>query len=147
MSSAVSMTSIGKENPRTMSDYEHISTDKLNGTLVLKFTTKHLRTPEVAHTVRDELINAVKDNQGRNLALDMEQVEFVGSVAMLAFLSLRRLADVERIVMCNVADNVKRIFVVCDLLTDDPQKNPPFEHAATVEEAVASIGVQPRPTT
>ena len=135
----------GKTN--NMSDYQHISADKLNGTLVLKFATQHLRTPEVSHAVRDELVSAVNDSQATNLVLDLEQVEFVGSVAMLAFLSLRRLADVERIVMCNVADKVKRIFVVCKLLTDDPQRKSPFEHVATVDEAVASISGQTRPTT
>ena len=127
-----------------MSAYQHISAGKLNGTLVLKFITPQLRTPEVSHAVRDELISAVNDSQATNLVLDLEQVEFVGSVAMLAFLSLRRLADVERIVMCNVADKVKSVFVVCDLLTDDPQRKSPFEHVATVDEAVASISGQTR---
>ena len=135
-----------KGKTKNMSDYQHISADKLNGTLVLKFATQHLRTPEVSHAVRDELVSAVNDSQATNLVLDLEQVEFVGSVAMLAFLSLRRLADVERIVMCNVADKVKSIFVVCDLLTDDPQRKPPFEHVATVDEAVASISGQSRRT-
>ncbi len=135
----------GKTN--NMSDYQHISADKLNGTLVLKFATQQRRTPEVSHAVRDELVSAVNDSQATNLVLDLEQVEFVGSVAMLAFLSLRRLADVERIVMCNVADKVKSIFVVCELLTDDPQRKSTFEHVATVDEAFASISGQHRPTT
>ena len=136
-----------KGKTKNMSDYQHISVDKLNGTLVLKFATRHLRTPEVSHAVRDELVSAVNDSQATNFVLDLEQVEFVGSVAMLAFLSLRRLADVDRIVMCNVADKVKSVFVVCDLLTDDPQRKSPFEHVATVDEAVASISGQARPTT
>ncbi len=136
-----------KGKTKNMSDYQHISADKLNGTLVLKFATQHLRTPEVSHAVRDELISAVNDSQATNLVLDLEQVEFVGSVAMLAFLSVRRLADVERIVMCNVSDRVKGIFAVCELLTDDPQKKAPFEHIATVDQAVASIRAQARRTT
>ncbi len=125
-----------KESAVSQDDYVHAS--EVNGVLVLKIGVSELRTPEVSYAVRDALTEAARDKASQ-LVLDLDAVSFVGSVGMLAFLGLRRLSGLDRVVLCNVSDNIRELFLVCKLLSNDPTQVAPFEYAREVDDAVEKL--------
>ena len=119
--------------------YEHISKRDAEGGLVLEITTPELRTPEVTHALRDEVVAAVHDEKASNVLLDLKQVTFLGSVGMLVFLAVKRLPEVRRIVLCNLAPSIREVLLICKLLSNEPGQDAPLEHIDDVDEALAAI--------
>jgi hypothetical protein len=66
----------------------------------------------------------------------MGRVEFIGSIGLLAFLGIRRLPDIENVVLCNLDENVKEIFMICRLISNDKMSKAPFQLATSIEYAL-----------
>ena len=99
-----------------------------------------LRDTEAIQRLKDELLTAVTLAKPRNVVLDLGQVTFIGSVGFLVFLRVRREPGVGRIVLCNLAEQVRGAFLICRLIPDRNHPSAPFEEAGTVAEALKKCG-------
>lgn len=109
-------------------------------TLVATILMKQLRESDAIQQLKDELLAAVTFAKPRNVVIDLSNVEFVGSVGFLVFLRVRREPSVGRIVLCNLNDNVRGAFLICQLIPDNFRKSAPFEEAATTHDALQRCG-------
>jgi anti-anti-sigma factor len=121
--------------------YQLISGSVDHGALVIEVAVKHLRDADVAYSLRDEMVSMLSESGADNVVLDLSQVEFIGSVGLLAFLAMRRsLGEINgRIVLCNVSDTIHQMLTTCKLASAPPSDSP-FELAADVQAALASFG-------
>ena len=116
-----------------------LNSTKTDGILVVTITEPHIRTPETSHAVRDQLIATVTSENAENVVLDLSQLDFVGSLGLLGFLTLRRTSGVQEIVVCCLSPSVKSTFLVCRLISEKEGRVAPFGCAETVAEAVSQI--------
>jgi hypothetical protein len=112
--------------------------------LTLKILLVELRDPQLVYAVRDEMI----DHATREIAsgptpphliVDCGAVEFMGSVGLLALLSLRRVEGVQRIVLCNLLPIVRGVLFTSRLAGDDAGREYPFEYAVDQSAAAARL--------
>lgn len=106
-------------------------------TLVAKIGTTELRDTEAIQNLKEDLLTAVCRAKPRNVVLDLGQVTFIGSVGFLVFLRVRREPGVERILLCNLGEQVRGAFLICRLISDANHPAAPFEEAPTVAAALA----------
>jgi anti-anti-sigma regulatory factor len=104
--------------------------------LLVRLKLAKLVDPLAAQRLKAELEEKVNQHQSQIVILDFQEVTFVGSVGFLAFLSLRRLPTVQRVIVCQLDANIREIFTICRLIPVGPNTSSPFEEAATVEAAL-----------
>jgi anti-anti-sigma factor len=122
-----------------MTQRRFVSTRRREEILTLKIEVPEIRDPEMAYAVRDELIEIVTSEGARYLIVDLADVGYMGSVGLLALLSVRRLAGVERIVLCNLNNTVRGIVFTSRLADDQGSRDKPFEYAPSIGEAEAAL--------
>ncbi len=108
--------------------------------LIVTILEKRMRDAGPVQQIKDEILSAITAHSPRNVIVNLQQVEYVGSVAFLAFLAIRRQGSIERIVLCNLADNVREVFQLCKLIPDGTRPGAPFEVAESLAAATASLG-------
>lgn len=119
--------------------YQHITRDARAGVPLITITTGHLREPEVCYAVRDEIRSALDPDQTENILLDMQHVEFIGSIGFLVFIALRRMLSEGEIVLCGMTAPTKDAFAATQLISDSPNTHGPFEFAPTVDAGVEQL--------
>jgi hypothetical protein len=112
--------------------------------LTLKILLVELRDPQLVYAVRDELIGHVTREIASgptppHLIVDCGVVDFMGSVGLLALLSLRRVEGVQRIVLCNLSPIVRGVMFTSRLAGEDPARDYPFEYAVDPAAAAARL--------
>lgn len=104
--------------------------------LIVTVVEQQMRDLQVVQRVKQEILEAIQLNDIRNVILDLSRVEFVGSVAFLAFLSIRREPGVGRVFVCNLTEPVREVFSLCKLIPGPHNPTAPFEEATSVEGAL-----------
>ncbi len=89
--------------------------------------------------IKDEILAAIESQPSKNVVVDLSRVEYVGSVAFLVFLSLRRHPNIDRVVLCSLDDRVREVFVLCRLIPDGIRTSAPFEVAENLAAAEALL--------
>ena len=108
-----------------------------NGTtMVAKVLSPQMREDSQVRAIKDQLLEGVNQHKPSKVVLDLTDVEFIGSIGFLAFLALRRIPKVERIILCGLSDNVRSLFALCRLIPNSHSDSAPFEVAPTVEHAL-----------
>lgn len=118
-----------------MTERRFVSIRRIGTILVLKIEVPELREPELTYAVRDELVDIVAGENAKNLIVDLADVTYVGSIGLLALLSVRRLACVERIVICNTCDPVRAIVLTSRLASPNGDHTQPFDIAVDLSHA------------
>ena len=113
---------------------------EFDSTLVVTLHELRLRDSETVQRVRDAILARLKDGSVQNVVLDLSHVEFVGSIAFLAFLSIRRYPTIDKILLCNLRENVREVFVLCRLLAGASNPAAPFTEVESVAEALKLLG-------
>jgi anti-anti-sigma regulatory factor len=108
--------------------------------LIAKILDSQLRDAQVVNRLREEGLAELDAKQAKSVVLDFEQVTFVGSVAFMAFLAIRRAPGVERVRLCNLDPKIKAVFEVCKLIPTPNREDAPFE---VVHVPEAEIGAPP----
>lgn len=119
--------------------YRHITASREDGTLVLTIDLEEVKDYIVAEELRYELCHAAKRYKADQIVLDLRNMTFMTSLACHAFLGLRNaVRDWQaRIVLCNMADFIRKVFAAKRLLTPSPSTGRvTFEEADTLEEAL-----------
>lgn len=108
--------------------------------LVATILEGQLRDQLVVNRVREEFLNQVASTPAKDIVLDFGNVSFVGSVAFMAFLAMRRAPGVEQVLLCNVDPNVKSVFEVCKLIPTAQRAEAPFKLAGSLSDAMNAAG-------
>ncbi|RMF89209.1 MAG: anti-sigma factor antagonist [Planctomycetota bacterium] len=119
--------------------YRHITASRENGTLVLTIDLEQVKDYIVAEELRYELCHAAKRASCDQIVLDLRNMRFMTSLACHAFLGLRNgVRDRHpRIVLCNMAPFIRKVFEAKRLLTPSPTTGRvTFEAVDTLEEAL-----------
>jgi anti-anti-sigma factor len=111
----------------------------LQDTLVFRVMVSKLRDAAASYALRDEMLAQVAETPATKVVIDLEEVDFIGSVGFLAFLNTKRQLPDSRIVFCNVSPHILTAFQVCRLVASDATKPGPFEVQSTRDAAVASL--------
>jgi len=98
---------------------------------------ERIQDASIANQLKDEILRSLDENPTPHLILDMGRVKFVSSVGFLAFMGLRRQAQLQRIVLTHLDPNVRDIFALCRLLPSEQYPSAPFDEAPTPAEALA----------
>ena len=107
--------------------------------LTLQINSPELRDGQTVYAVRDELVAAAEDDGIHHVIVDLAKVGFMGSIGLLALLSLRRLAKVERIILCNLSETVRGVMVTTRLAGAEGDRTAPFEYAIDEVQARALL--------
>jgi anti-anti-sigma factor len=106
-------------------------------TLVLSILESKMRDLATVNEIKDAMVIAVREASPNRVIIDLQHVEFIGSVGFLAFLALRREPGVENITLCGIMPNVREVFLLCKLIPDQTMQKAPFQVADSVELAMS----------
>ncbi|MBA2117423.1 STAS domain-containing protein [Bremerella alba] len=108
--------------------------------LVLTPQVEQMRDTEICYSIRDGMTDYVKQVDHRRVVIDMQNVNFVSSIGILAFLNLRRAVpnDEERIIFCNLSSSLTSMFRICKLISENPNDPTPFDSVDTLESALST---------
>lgn len=112
-----------------------------NSVVIVTLLAEKLREPQVVEVVRKEMLAAVQSGNAQSVIIDFRNVEFVGSMAFLAFLAVRRQMGGGRIVLCELSPEIVEVFSVCRLIPANGNHNAPFEVASSLAEARLICGL------
>lgn len=122
-------------------EYRYIACSTQADVPLITITESHLRESTTCYAVRDEILSALDPDETENVLVDLQHVEFMGSIGFLVFVGLRRQLWKGRVVLCCLSPPIHDAFLACHLISADPSMRGPFEVAASVElgaELVAS---------
>jgi anti-anti-sigma factor len=105
--------------------------------LVIEIAVQQIRDPDTVYALRDEMLSLIDSAGTNHLVLDFQRVTFVGSVAFLAFLAVRRRLKDGRIVICNLSDSIRLVFEICRLISKDASSTAAFEVEQSRDAALA----------
>ena len=100
-----------------------------------------MRDLETVNQIKESMVNAVKEASPTRVMIDLQHVEFIGSVGFLAFLALRREPSIESVTLCGMVRNVRELFSLCRLIPDQTMQKAPFQVADSVESAMSKYRV------
>ena len=112
-----------------------------NSVVTVTLLAEKLREPQVVEMVKKEMLAAVQSGNAQSVIIDFRNVTFVGSMAFLAFLAVRRQIGGGRIVLCEMSPEITEIFTVCRLIPANGNHNAPFEVAGSISEARQICGL------
>lgn len=125
------------------SNSPHLQCSVDGSVAVVTLLDEQLRNPEVVNQVKDAMIEAIRGTGCRNVVIDLGRVTFIGSVGFLAFLAVRRIADIENVVLCNLTPNIRQMFGVSRLIPTDLSPSAPFQVADSLTLAIEKCGKRP----
>lgn len=125
----------------TQTPYRHLVATEDRGVLVLTIADAMLREYDVCNDLGHELENAYNNSQCVNVAVDLQNVEFIASVGYMPLLGLS--ADVRRcggrMAACNMSEFVIKVFETTRSLINPSQREAPFIGAQDVDAAIAVL--------
>jgi anti-anti-sigma factor len=113
---------------------------RFGSTLVVTIHDARLEDTEIVQRLKVAVLAQLKEGSVQNVVLDVAALEFVGSIGFLAFLAIRRQRTVDRILLCNLQENVREVFALCRLLSGANYPRAPFLEAKSVAEALKQLG-------
>jgi anti-anti-sigma factor len=105
--------------------------------LVFSILESKMRDLATVNQIKEAMVIAVREASPHRVIIDLQHVEFIGSVGFLAFLALRREPGVESIILCGITPNVREVFLLCKLIPDETMHKAPFQVADSVEFAMS----------
>ena len=115
---------------------ELISHQTFENILVVSILAETMRDQEVVNRIRDSMSAVVGQANCNSLIIDVDHVQFIGSIGFLAFLAMRRIPGVQSIVLCNLQPNVRELFLLCRLIPHSNEESAPFNEATTLPSAL-----------
>ncbi len=126
----------GEVTVRT-ADTPSIRTETCGAALVITILEEQLRDVSLVSKLQAAMAEAVKKQSATVIVIDLHRTLFIGSIGFLAFLSLRRLPEVKRMILCNLAPQIRDLFEICKLIPSESVIDAPFEVANTLSLALA----------
>lgn len=126
--------------------YRHITVTTQNDVLILTLELDQVKDYVLAEELRFELMHAVKLSLRRKIVVDLHKMEFMTSLACVAFLGVK--AGVRehggRLMLCNMSEFIRKVFNAKRLLSPSYYGSVAFEEAETLEDAMQRLS-EPMP--
>ncbi|MCP4189165.1 MAG: STAS domain-containing protein [Planctomycetaceae bacterium] len=119
----------------------YIESSTQDGVLVITIRATAMRDTQICYAIRDQMIEAIDPDETQNVIINLESLTFVGSIGLLGFLAVRRKIPKSRIVICNVTDTIREVFLLCRMISADNSADSPFEMTATLQDASNKLHV------
>lgn len=107
--------------------------------VVIEILTTELRGHEETSELRKQLVRIVEQEKAWSIVFDIRQVRFLGSLGILAFLTVRRESPDARIMIVNASDQVVKLLTTCRLIATATTDFAPFELGDDVPSAIAAL--------
>lgn len=122
----------------TDSEFRHIRCTTMDGVLVITLLPDTIRDNDVCIALREEFLGAFGRNPAVGVVMDFGSVKFMATAGFLPLLNLNRLVRESggRIVLCNLADNLRSVFKVTRVLISPESPAGLFEAESSVDAAV-----------
>ena len=123
-----------------MTAHAHITTEMQDQILIITITTDEISGSDICFALRDEMIDAVERTQPTDLVIRFAQVQFIASMGIAGFLTLRRTRQLDKIVLCEASQRISELFELCQVASRDPERGLAFGIRDTLGEALELIG-------
>ena len=123
-----------------MSNPNYILSTVHGHAVVATILEERMRDYQRIEQIKEELLSVFGTEACKHAIIDLCRVRFVGSVGFLAFLAVRRLAGVENVVLCNLDESIRELFLICRLISDTEHTQAPFQVCEDIETALALCG-------
>lgn len=122
-----------------------IDTAQRNGVLVITVLDNRLTEQLQVDQWHDQMSSAIRGASPAGIVLDMKNVEYMTSIAMLPLIATRAAAEERgaRIVLCNLAPTVLKVLTVTQLLIDSRSHVKHLSMAETLDDALAVLSGSP----
>ena len=123
------------------SSFQHITTHDHAGILVIEVLDRQLNEYEQVCRFRDEVLQEITSLETPRAILDLKNVEYISSVALLPFVDMRKNAEDRggQVVLCNVSIVVARVLTVSQLIVESRGHARPLAISADLDAAVALL--------
>lgn len=123
------------------SEPKHIQIGQESGVTVLTITDSQLNEYDQSHELRDEIERAITAAKPPEIVIDMRNVEYLTSVALLPFVSVSSTAARlgGQVVLCNLADVVAKVLTVSQLLVEHRSSAQHLLLSTDLDSAVALL--------
>ena len=129
----------GRAKARVLNPYRHIEASTNDGILILTIQETQVREYMLAEELRYELVHAVKRSTVSQFVLNLENMEFMTSLACVSFIGLKHAVKEKegRLLLCNMSEFIRRILDAKRLLTRSQQTGSiAFEAVGSLEDAM-----------
>jgi anti-anti-sigma factor len=122
-----------------------IDTAHRDGVLVITVLDKRLTEQQQVDQWHDQMSSAIRGASPTGVVLDMKNVEYMTSIAMLPLIATRAAAEEcgARIVMCNLAPTVLKVLTITQLIIDSRPHVKHLSMAETLDDALAALSGSP----
>jgi anti-anti-sigma factor len=117
---------------------QHLKAEIAGDVLVLTILDQHVEGDAIAEELRERLLQALAQTSCRHAVIDLQQVQYISSVAFRPLLSLRRslLERNGRLVLCGLNPVVGDVFFTTRMVDPAGQPAPIFDMQPGVQEAI-----------
>lgn len=112
-----------------------------DGVVIATILVPQIRDPQVADSLRSSILQAIDASDARSVIIDFSNMKLMVSMALLAFLSVRRRIGGGRIVFCELRPELVEILDICRLIPRGNVTTAPFEIAQTLKDARERCGL------
>jgi anti-anti-sigma factor len=118
-----------------------ITTARHDGVLVITVLDKRLSEQQQVDEWQDQMAQAIRDHSPTGVVIDMQNVEYMTSIAMLPLIATRAVAEDSgaRVVLCNLSPTVLEILTVSQLIIDGRPHVKHLAMAETLDDALAAL--------
>jgi anti-anti-sigma factor len=116
----------------------HIRLTELPNVTVLTVLDSQLNDDLQVMDLRDELLAALGQSAHKGLVIDMKNVAYMTSIALMALVALRKAAESSghRVALCNLADIVAKVLTISQLIVES---RPHVRHLAMAQDLESAI--------
>ncbi len=122
----------------TQEQREHLKVETAGDVLVFTILARNVEGDAIAEELRDQLLRALAQTSCRHAIIDLQQVQYISSVAFRPLLSLRRglLERNGKLVLCGLNPVVGDVFFTTRMVDPAGQPAPIFDMQPGVQEAL-----------
>ena len=122
-------------------DSQNIATRYEEGILVIEVLPTRLSEEPQVFALRDEMVSAIGQAASDDVIIDMKNVEYLTSFALLPFVSIRSAVEQRggRVVLCRPAGIVVDVLSVAQLIVESREHAHHLQMADSLESAIALL--------
>ena len=111
------------------------------GILVLEVLPTMLNDESLVFGLRDEIVSAIRGSKSDDVIINMKNVEYLTSIALLPFVGIRGAAEQRggRVVLCEPTHIVGDVLSVSQLIVESRDHARHLQMAGSLESAIALL--------
>jgi anti-sigma B factor antagonist len=123
------------------SEYHYLTAKVERNVLVLTITATHLQGERVAAALLEELLKAASEFAAQKIVIDMQQIQYMSSVAFRPLLVLRGRLQRSggRMILCGLTPYIGDIFYTTKMLSPSGSLDAPFQMEVDAAAAIERL--------